>query len=102
MQDHVIIGRIVLMPVLVPSRSLHMDLDIPRPGRSVDLQPGIKKIRTTVFVVFTGMENDQRFSRNRAEFRIQQPVFPEVMQEFFIYDKVFFNNPALIGFTINR
>jgi hypothetical protein len=64
-----------------------MDLDIACPGRAVDFQPGIKKIRTTVLVVFTGMENDQRFPGNRAEFGIEQPVFPEVMQEFFIHTR---------------
>jgi hypothetical protein len=74
-----------------------MDLDIARPGCAVDLQPGIKKIRTTISVVFTGMENDQRFPGNRAEFGIEQPVFPKVMQEFFIHHKINFKTPALIG-----
>jgi hypothetical protein len=43
------------------------------------------------------MENDQRFPGNRAEFGIEQPVFPEVMQKFFIHDKVIINSHTLIG-----
>ena len=59
MQNDVIVSGVLMMFMLIPSRSLQMDLDISGPGSTADLKPGIKKVGAPIAVMFTRMNDDQ-------------------------------------------
>ncbi len=83
-QDDVVVGTVLVVPMQEPVRRLEVDFHITHPQRAADAHLGIEKVGTGIAVVQAGVNDFHLFSVVCPK-RLQreQPVLPYIMQQLF-------------------
>jgi len=98
MKDHMVIGRIGMMPVPEPVGGFHVKFNITGPGCFPYPEFCIEKVRPAVAVLVAGVDNGQQLPRNRPGLVAKVPVLPDVGKKRFIHDLLLYHCfPCLIG-----
>ena len=84
MEDDVVIGWVMVMPVGEPVAGLVMDLHVAHPERPVDLHFGIEEIRSGMTVVQSGVDDlHDPVVGGREDGEGEELVLPAVVQQCF-------------------
>ena len=84
MQNDILISRVAVVPMTMPIAGTDMYLHIANPNDAVNLHFGVQKIRTSICVVQTRIQDFQGASIGRFQFtKRKNLVFPAIMQQLF-------------------
>ena len=79
MQDHIVVGRIAVMMMMVPVGRPDMYLDIPGPFLAADAQPRAQKVGAGVIVVTPGVTDLHILAAHSMESAAHHPLFPQIL-----------------------